>query len=179
MPGKWSRVNIHRVTRPGRKCHNSANRPRKIKAFGPLNVTTRWAACHGSVNTHPGLSFPSPCFLPSFSLPSPSPSSLLPFSFRLVGYRGKACVLGGKSSLGEGSEGRQSFPVRGKPCQFFTGSRLFGRSVGKLHRASITLSAGVALSAWRRVVCDGQNRSHAADWRFLLGFWWFQIARPE
>jgi hypothetical protein len=45
-------VNIHRVTRPGRKCHNSANRPRKIKAFAPLNVTTRRAACHGSVNIH-------------------------------------------------------------------------------------------------------------------------------
>jgi hypothetical protein len=41
-------VNIHRVTRPGGKCHNSARHPSKIKAFAALNVTTPWAACHNS-----------------------------------------------------------------------------------------------------------------------------------
>jgi hypothetical protein len=150
--------------------------PQQNQGFCPFE-------CHNSPGGMSRLGEYSPWALLPFSLFSPFLLPLLPCSFLAPSgwwaIVGLACVLGGKSSLGEGSEGRQSFPVRGKPCQFFTGSRLFGRSVGKLHRASITLSAGVALSAWRRVVCDGQNRSHAADWRFLLGFWWFQIARPE
>ena len=127
------------------ECHNSLGGMSRLGEYSP------WALLPFSLF--------SPFLLPVFSLPSPSPSLLLPRSFRLVGYRGSSVCSRWEIFIGERERGPFFWRGFGAAQGLFSSSQRDGVALAVNRTPAVLKQAGIygAVSCALIIVHDNRR----------------------